>query len=134
MATAAKSDLETSEATRERDIERFWSVDNNAPRYNRALQDHAQVYQLSPGTAVHIPVNFPHWLENSDNISVSLNINSQYRDSMRANVYRANFLLRKLGLSPTPPFRYPALDRMVSAAVTPVVWAGNISKGRKPWS
>src|SRR5215472_7473535 len=85
----------------ERDIERFWSVDNNAPRYNPALEDRARVYQLTPGSGVHIPVNFPHWLQNSDNISVSLNINFQYRDSMRANVYRANFLLRKLGLNPT---------------------------------
>jgi hypothetical protein len=118
----------------ERDIERFWSVDNNAPRYNPVFEDRAKVYQLTPGSAVHIPVNFPHWLQNSENISVSLNINFQYRDSMRANVYRANFLLRKLGLNPTPPFRSTALDRMKCAAVTPVVWAGNISKGRKPWS
>jgi hypothetical protein len=118
----------------EKDIELFWTVDNNAPRYNPALQERATVYQLTPGSAVHIPVNFPHWLQNGDNISVSLNINFQYRDSMRANVYRAKFLLRKLGLNPTPPFRVAALDRVKSAAIVPVVWAGNISKGRKPWA
>jgi hypothetical protein len=118
----------------EEDIERFWTVDNNAPRYNPALQERATVYQLTPGTAVHIPVNFPHWLQNGNNISVSLNINFQYRDAMRANVYRANFLLRRMGLKPTPPFRSAGLDKVKSVAVVPVVWAGNISKGRKPWA
>jgi hypothetical protein len=118
----------------EQDIEKFWSVDANAPRYNPSLQERATVYHLKPGTAVHIPVNFPHWLQNGDNISVSLNLNFQYRDSMRANLYRANFLLRKMGLNPTPPFRSAALDRVKSVAVVPVVWARNISKGRKPWA
>jgi len=49
-------------------------------------------------------------------------------------IFGNDFLLRKLGLNPTPPFRSTALDRMKSAAVTPVVWAGNLSKGRRPWS
>jgi len=117
----------------EADIERFWSVDNNAPRYNPAVQDRAKIYQLTPGNAVHIPVNFPHWLQNGNDISISLNMNFQYRDTFRANVYRANFLLRKLGLKPTPPFQSPGLDKMKSVAVVPAVWAGNIVKGRKPW-
>jgi len=118
----------------ERDIETFWSVDANAPRYNPALQDRASVYELTPGSAVHIPVNCPHWLQNGDNISVSLNLNFQYRDSLRANIYRANFLLRQLGLDPKPPFESAALDRVKSVAVMPVVWARNITKGRKPWA
>ena len=118
----------------EKDIETFWSVDANAPRYNPALQDRATVYELTPGSAVHIPVNCPHWLQNGDNISVSLNLNFQYRDFMRANIYRANFLLRQLGLNPTPPFQSATLDRVKSVAVVPVVWARNITKGRKPWA
>jgi len=118
----------------EKDIETFWSVDANAPRYNPALQDRATVYQLTPGAAVHIPVNCPHWLQNGDNISVSLNLNFQYRDAMRANIYRANFLLRKMGFSPTPPFQSASGDKIKSVAVVPVVWARNITKGRKPWA
>jgi hypothetical protein len=118
----------------EEELERFWSVDHNAPRYKPELQHHATVYELRPGNGVHIPVNSPHWVQNGDNISVSLNVNFQYRDTMRANLYRLNFLLRRIGLQPTPPGASPAKDRVKSVAVLPVVWAKNISRGRKPWA
>jgi hypothetical protein len=118
----------------EEEIERFWSVDHNAPRYKPELQHHATVYELRPGNGVHIPVNAPHWVQNGDNISVSLNVNFQYRDTMRANLYRLNYLLRRMGLRPTPPGASPAKDKVKSVAVLPVVWAKNISRGRKPWA
>ena len=118
----------------EEEIERFWSVDHNAPRYKPELQDHATVYKLTPGNGVHIPVNCPHWVQNEDNISISLNVNFQYRDTARANLYRLNFLLRKMGLQPTPPGKSIAKDKVKGVAVLPVVWAKNIARGRKPWA
>ena len=118
----------------EEEIERFWSVDHNAPRYKPELQHHATVYELRPGNGVHIPVNAPHWVQNGDNISVSLNVNFQYRDTMRANLYRLNFLLRRMGLQPTPPGTSPLKDTVKGVAVLPFVWAKNISRGRKPWA
>jgi Cupin-like domain len=95
----------------EEEIETFWTVDNNAPRYRAEFQDRAQSYVLKPGEAVHIPVNFPHWVENHDNVSVSVNINVQFRDSVRADVYRANYFLRRMGLKPAPPARSEIADR-----------------------
>jgi hypothetical protein len=127
-------DRNDREVLSEEEIERFWSVDHNAPRYKPELQDHATVYELRPGNGVHIPVNCPHWVQNGDNISVSLNVNFQYRDTMRANLYRLNFLLRKMGLQPTPPGKSAAKDTVKSVAVLPVVWAKNISRGRRPWA
>jgi Cupin-like domain len=118
----------------EEEIERFWSVDHNAPRYKPELQHHATVYELRSGNGVHIPVNCPHWVQNGSNISVSLNVNFQYRDTMRANLYRANFLLRKMGIQPTPPGVSPGKDKFKCIAVLPAVWAKNISRGRKPWA
>jgi hypothetical protein len=118
----------------EEEIERFWSVDHNAPRYKPELQDHATVYELKPGNGVHIPVNAPHWVQNGENISVSLNVNFQYRDTMRANLYRLNYLLRKMGMRPTPPGASIAKDKVKSVAVLPAVWARNLSRGRKPWA
>jgi hypothetical protein len=118
----------------EEEIERFWSVDHNAPRYKPELQDHATVYEMRPGIGVHIPVNAPHWVQNGDNISVSLNVNFQYRDTMRANLYRLNFILRKMGIQPTPPGQSLAKDRVKSVAALPAVWARNISRGRRPWA
>ncbi|HVO58022.1 MAG TPA: cupin-like domain-containing protein [Dongiaceae bacterium] len=118
----------------EEEIERFWTVDHNAPRYKPELQSHATVYTLRPGTGIHIPVNFPHWLQNGNDISISLNVNFQYRDTERANLYRMNHLLRKAGLRPTPPGKSPAMDSFKKVAILPAVWTKNVLRGRKPWA
>jgi hypothetical protein len=127
-------DRNDREVLSEEEIERFWSVDHNAPRYKPELQNHATVYELKPGNGVHIPVNCPHWVQNGDNISVSLNVNFQYQDTRRANLYRLNYLLRKMGMQPTPPGVSRGKDKFKSVAVLPAVWAKNISRGRKPWA
>ena len=116
-------DREDREVLSEEEIERFWAADFNAAVYKQHLQHRAKSYRLVPGMGVHIPVNCPHWVENEDNVSVSLSVNFQFKDKLRANVYRANFLLRKLGLCPTPPGKSPILDTVKSYAVVPVVWA-----------
>lgn len=116
-------DREDREVLPETEIERFWSVDRNAAVYRPHLQHRAASYRLRPGNGVHIPVNCPHWVQNDDNVSVSLSVNFQFKDRRRANPYRANFLLRKMGLNPTPPGRSPALDSVKATAVAPLVWA-----------
>ena len=121
-------DREDREVLPEEEIERFWAVDFNAAVYKPQLQHRAQSYELTPGTGVHIPVNCPHWVENHDNVSVSLSVNLQFKDPLRANVYRANFLLRKLGMNPTPPGQFPVVDAMKSYAVVPAVWARKAAK------
>jgi hypothetical protein len=92
------------------EIERFWTIDNNAPRYRPQLQDRAEVIRLQPGNGVHIPINAPHWLKNGDNISVSASFNFQFRDGVRANLYRANYYLRKFGLRPRAPYSSAIAD------------------------
>lgn len=116
-------DREDREVLPEEEIERFWSVDTNSAVYKPHLQDHAVSYRLLPGNGVHIPVNCPHWLENDDNVSVSLSVNFQFKDWFRANPYRANYLLRKLGLQPTPPGTSMLLDSVKAVAVAPAVLA-----------
>ena len=96
-------DQKDREVLPEAEIERFWAVDNNAPVYKPELQHLAISYKLAPGVGVHVPVNAPHWVENDDNVSVTLSVNFQFRDSLRANVYRANYFLRRLGFKPSPP-------------------------------
>jgi len=116
-------DREDRDVLTEQEIEKFWSTDFNAAVYKPQFQDRANSYKMRPGTGVHIPVNCPHWIENDDNVSVSLSVNFQFKDPLRANVYRANFVLRKLGLKPTPPGKSSALDAMKSYSVMPLVWA-----------
>jgi hypothetical protein len=103
----------------ETELEAFWSKDNNAGVYKPQYQDRAHVFTMRPGTGVHIPVNFPHWLKNGNNVSISLSISYQYKDWQRKYVFQANYYLRKMGLNPTPPGKSALLDntkRMVMQA------------------
>lgn len=101
----------------EHELETFWSKDNNAGVYKPQYQDRAFVFEMTPGTGVHIPVNSPHWLKNGDNVSISCSISYQYKDSNRKFVYQANYYLRKLGLHPTPPGKSILLDNTKKTAV-----------------
>jgi hypothetical protein len=107
----------------EEELERFWSVDNNAAKYRPELQSRARKYRMTPGTVVHIPVNAPHWVQNDDNISVSVSANFQFRDYIRGNIYRVNYALRKLGLQPKPPGQSAFADALKSYSVMPVLWS-----------
>jgi hypothetical protein len=94
----------------EEELERFWTKDTNAATYRPEMQDRASTVVLEPGIGVHVPVNAPHWLQNGDDISVSLSLNFQFKNPKIANIYRTNYYLRRLGLHPTPPGRSRLLD------------------------
>jgi len=96
----------------EDEIERFWAVDNNAAKYKPKLNDRADSFLLEPGNGLHIPVNAPHWLQNHDNISVTASLNFKFRDSVLGNIYRANYVIRKLGINPLPPGKSASRDAM----------------------
>ena len=115
----------------ETEIERSWVVDTNAAIYKPALQDHADVVELSPGTGVHIPVNAPHWVRNGANISVSAAILYHWYDRDYANLYAAKYLLRsKFHIEPTPPFRSAWRDALKQPLGAAAIWARNVRHGR----
>jgi hypothetical protein len=101
-----------------KELETFWAKDNKAASYKPQFEERAMVFQLQPGTGVHIPVNTPHWVHNGDNISVSLNINFHFHDSVLGNLHKTNYYLRKLGLQPGSVGRHPVVDRCKSLAYT----------------
>jgi hypothetical protein len=102
----------------EEELERFYTVDNMASRYKPEYESRAMVFDMKPGTGVHIPVNTPHWLKNGNGVSVTLNVNFQFKDQEVANLYKANYYLRKAGWKPGLPGSSPAADRVKSAAFT----------------
>ncbi len=116
----------------EAEIERFWTTDNNAAVYRSQYQNRATTYNFRPGTGVHIPVNCPHWLKNDNNVSVSLSVNFQFLDSLRADIYRANYFLRRLGLKPLPPGVSPSRDRLKALAMGTAIGARRILAGKRP--
>jgi len=110
-------DKDDREVLTEEELERFWMVDNNAAIYKEHYQNRAKVYSVGPGRGVHVPVNAPHWVQNRNNVSVTLSVNFQFRENYPAHVYRANYLLRKVGVNPTPPGRSQIRDRLKCLAM-----------------
>ena len=111
-------DQQDKEVVPEPELEKFWAVDKNAGTYKPELQDRATPMRLVPGNGIHIPINDPHWLQNDNNVSVSLSVNFTLKDSERANIYRANYFLRKAGLKPDPPFASPLKDGLKNAMMS----------------
>lgn len=113
----------------EEELERFYTVDNHASEYKPQYEDRAMVFNMKPGTGVHIPVNTPHWLKNGNDVSITLNVNFQFHDAEVANLYKANYYLRRAGLSPAIPGRNPIADRAKSLAFSAAL---NVKRRLKP--
>lgn len=124
-------DRNDKEVVTDQELETYWSKDNNAGVYKPQFQDRAFVRVMRPGTGVHIPVNFPHWVQNKDNVSISLSISYQYKDWNRKNVYQANYYLRKMGINPTPPGQSPVLDYTKRVVIEAAHRAKRILKPKK---
>jgi hypothetical protein len=102
------------------ELERYWTVNNLATTYKPQFESRAIVFPMRPGTGVHSPVNTPHWLQNGDNVSVSLNINFQFHERVWENLFRANHYLRRAGVTPASPGRHPFADDVKRQAYTAV--------------
>jgi hypothetical protein len=92
------------------ELERFWSADKTAAEYRAQSQEKAQGFELKPGLGVHVPLLFPHWVQNGADVSVSVSINFEFADRRMPDLYRANHYLRKLGMKPAPPGRSTLRD------------------------
>jgi hypothetical protein len=112
--TVSIFDRDDRDVLPETEIERFWAVDNNSAVYKPHLEHRARVFELTPGRGVHIPVNAPHWVRNGPSVAVSLSINFHYHDARLADVYRANYWLRRIGLHPLAPRRSRVHDTVKS--------------------
>ncbi len=81
---------------------------------NRNIQwepSNPQKFNLQPGDGVYVPPHAPHWVENGPEASVSLSITFQTPANKRAiSVHAFNARLRRLGVTPAPPGRRPAVD------------------------
>lgn len=85
------------------ELERFYLGDINAAQYKPLLEGKSHCYELTPGTGVHVPVTFPHWVQNHNNISVSASINFCFDDETVPDIHRVNHYLRRARLNPRQP-------------------------------
>ena len=92
--------------------EKYWTGKLLAPRWHEELSDGQWRYDVAPGLGVFNPATFPHWVKNTDNVSVSVSINFKRVRNDSIGAYRANYYARKMGLRPGVPGKSPAIDRM----------------------
>jgi hypothetical protein len=94
------------------EMESYWTGHLLAPRWHDELSEGHWRYDISPGLGVFNPATFPHWVKNSNNVSVSVSINFKRVRNDEIGAYRANYYARKIGLHPTMPGRRSAVDRL----------------------
>jgi len=85
----------------EQALEKYYSEGQLITRCSDDMFDSCEVFDMNPGDGVYVPVTAPHWVRTLDEITVSVSINFRTPSSIRRDrVYRANRLLRRLGLNP----------------------------------
>jgi len=99
----------------ELELERHFSgpaIHRNMKFYER-YQERATVFELKAGYGLHIPTTDPHWIKNSDQVSISFSAAFKTRASLhRGAIYRLNGQMRKVGLDPVPYGKKPVRDEM----------------------
>lgn len=81
------------------------------------LMAHGMPFELAPGEAVFVPVMAPHFVRNGPAVSISLSITWRSEWSFaEADARGCNAMLRKLGLNPLAPGRYPARNLIKATA------------------
>ncbi len=79
--------------------------------------DKGEVFELTPGKGIYVPVKAPHWVKNGPEPSISFSITWRSEWSYRESDARGfNALLRRIGLTPSAPARYPRQNLAKSVA------------------
>ena len=96
--------------------------------WNDDFSAKGKAFPLSSGDAVYVPVKSPHWVQNGDEVSISLSVTWRSAWSYaEADARGFNHLLRDRGLSPASPQRYPAQNRAKSIALRALRRLGMVS-------
>ncbi|HKT14577.1 MAG TPA: cupin-like domain-containing protein [Allosphingosinicella sp.] len=81
------------------------------------FESRGQAFELAPGEAVYVPVTSPHWVRNGPDVSISFSITWRSRWSFHEADARAfNKRLRRLGVEPALPHRFPRSNLVKSVA------------------
>src|SRR5215469_601734 len=104
-----------SDATRRREIDRYW---NGSHGRIEDLQPEVATYTMTPGRAVYIPPNTPHWVHNGPDISLSVTLTYFTAATVRENrVENFNSHLRRRHMNPREPGHSTTVDIAKSCAM-----------------
>jgi hypothetical protein len=95
--------------------ERFHSGGHRNLPWRDEFAGRGRDFDLAPGDAVHVPFMSPHLVRNGPAVSVSFSITWRSEWSYREEyAHRLNHLLRRAGLRPARPKRYPHQNHVKS--------------------
>lgn len=95
--------------------ERFHNGGHRNLPWRDDLTSAGRAFALTPGRAVYVPVKAPHWVKNGPDVSISLSITWRSEWSYREEyARRMNHLLRRAGMNPRAPARYPHQNHLKS--------------------
>lgn len=73
-------------------------------QYDPSFEEGGDIYELNEGDAVYVPVTAPHWVQNGDEVSLSLSVTWRSRESRKeSHLHKVNRTMRKFGLRPPKP-------------------------------
>ncbi len=85
------------------DLEKYWTGGLPKIELPEALPHGTWRFELAPGNGVFNPATFPHWLQNGDDVSISVSVNIKRKRNANIGAYRVNHFLRRAGLKPSAP-------------------------------
>ena len=92
-------------------LEKYLAEGPFCGEFKNEYQQQAFEFDLNPGDGLHFPLNWPHWLKNGNEVSISLSITFRTPQSERTScIYSVNHELRKRGFNPTPYGNSALLD------------------------
>ena len=98
----------------EEHLESFYCDRGRNLPFESWYDEKAWVFDLPAGQGLHFPVTYPHWVQNSDDVSISFSITFRTPDlDRRRALYQMNDGLRRRGLSPSPVGKRPWRDGML---------------------
>ncbi|HWY61337.1 MAG TPA: hypothetical protein VNW15_05505 [Rhizomicrobium sp.] len=113
-------------------LEQHCAGNQSSAVYDPSRQHEATRHDMVPGYGAHIPSRAPHWVQNGDEVSVSININFDFHSvhhRMRP-IYALNHKLRRLGINPAAPGRHPVIDDMKVAVYGAAKWLRSATSKR----
>jgi hypothetical protein len=115
------------EALTEQHFEKHYVSWERRMELSQKMQEKAQDILLKPNDALHVPINFPHFVRNDNQVSISVSVTFQTPAARRRElVYKVNGRMRKLGLHPTPYGHNPWNDNCKIALYQTLVRVGAI--------
>jgi hypothetical protein len=95
----------------EHEFEDFFTNSHYSPEFKEEYKQAASKFDLLSGEGLHFPVTTLHWVENGDEVSVSLSITFRsVQAERRGIIYEVNHKLREWGINPSPYGSAPARD------------------------